>query len=132
MPGIDLHTHSSVSDGTETPGQLIAAAVDAGLDVVALTDHDSTAGWDEAFAAARGTGLTVVPGIGLVEGAVDVHAAQWGNLSRLLAVVEAGLAPHGLALDECTTLEVGPDRVTGAGRVWRVSPALHVTRSSVH
>jgi predicted metal-dependent phosphoesterase TrpH len=65
MPGIDLHTHSSVSDGTETPAQLVAAAVEAGLDVVALTDHDSTAGWDEAFAAARGTGLTVVPGIEL-------------------------------------------------------------------
>ncbi|CAN5343038.1 PHP domain-containing protein [soil metagenome] len=65
MPGIDLHTHSSVSDGTETPAELIAAAVAADLDVVAITDHDSTAGWDSAFAAARGTGLTVVPGLEL-------------------------------------------------------------------
>jgi predicted metal-dependent phosphoesterase TrpH len=65
MPGIDLHTHSSVSDGTESPAELVAAAVDAGLDVVALTDHDSTAGWDSAFEAARGTGLTVLPGIEL-------------------------------------------------------------------
>ena len=66
--------------------------------------------------------VTVVDGIGLVSGAVDVHASQWGNLSRLVAAVEAGLAPHGVAIDECTTL--GPGRqVVGAGRVWRVSPA---------
>lgn len=64
MPGpIDLHTHSSVSDGTETPAQLIRAAVAAGLGTVALTDHDSTAGWQEAFAAASGTGITVIPGM---------------------------------------------------------------------
>lgn len=66
MPGpIDLHTHSSVSDGTETPAQLVRAAVAAGLGTVALTDHDSTAGWQEAFAAADGTGITVVPGMEL-------------------------------------------------------------------
>ena len=65
MPGIDLHTHSRVSDGTETPAELIAAAVAADLDVVAITDHDSTDGWQSAFDAARGTGLTVVPGLEL-------------------------------------------------------------------
>jgi len=64
MPGpIDLHTHSSVSDGTETPAQLIRAAVAAGLGAVALTDHDSTAGWQEARSAASGTGLTLIPGM---------------------------------------------------------------------
>lgn len=62
---IDLHTHSRVSDGTQTPAELMAAAVDAGLGTVAITDHDSTAGWAEAFAAAEGSGLTVVPGIEL-------------------------------------------------------------------
>ncbi|MFC5501028.1 PHP domain-containing protein [Lysinimonas soli] len=62
---IDLHAHSSVSDGTETPAQLIGAAVLAGLDVIAITDHDSTAGWVEAFDAARGTGITVLPGLEL-------------------------------------------------------------------
>ncbi|MBN9606449.1 MAG: PHP domain-containing protein [Actinomycetales bacterium] len=65
MPGIDLHAHTSVSDGTETPAELVAAAVEAGLDVVAITDHDSTAGWAAAEEAARGTGLTVLPGIEL-------------------------------------------------------------------
>ena len=61
---IDLHTHSSVSDGTDTPAELLAAASAAGLDVVALTDHDTTAGWGPAEAA-RPAGLTVVPGMEL-------------------------------------------------------------------
>jgi len=75
-PGaIDLHTHSSVSDGTETPAQLIRAAVASGLGTVALTDHDSTAGWHEAFGAASGTGLTVIPGMELSTnyGPASVH-----------------------------------------------------------
>jgi len=72
---IDLHTHSSVSDGTETPTQLVRAAVEAGLSAVALTDHDSTAGWEEAATAARGTGLTVIPGMELSTnfGPASVH-----------------------------------------------------------
>jgi hypothetical protein len=61
---IDLHTHSSVSDGTDSPAVLVGAAHAAGLDVVALTDHDTTAGW-AAAAAARPPGLTVVPGLEL-------------------------------------------------------------------
>ncbi|MBX3078359.1 MAG: PHP domain-containing protein [Salinibacterium sp.] len=66
MPGpIDLHTHSSVSDGTETPAELMRAAVAAGLGTVAITDHDSTAGWQDAFDAAAGTGLRVIPGMEL-------------------------------------------------------------------
>jgi predicted metal-dependent phosphoesterase TrpH len=59
---IDLHTHSTASDGTDRPGDLIRAAAAAQLDVVAITDHDTTAGWDEAIAA-RPEGLTVVPGV---------------------------------------------------------------------
>jgi predicted metal-dependent phosphoesterase TrpH len=58
---IDLHTHSTVSDGTDTPAELVLAAADAGLDVVALTDHDTTAGWAAATAALP-PGLTLVPG----------------------------------------------------------------------
>jgi len=66
MPGaIDLHVHSSVSDGTETPDVLARVAADEGLAAIALTDHDTTAGWAAAFAGARGTGLTVIPGIEL-------------------------------------------------------------------
>jgi predicted metal-dependent phosphoesterase TrpH len=72
---IDLHTHSSVSDGTESPAELVGAAVAAGLGTVALTDHDSTSGWQEAFDAAAGTGITVIPGMELSTnfGPASVH-----------------------------------------------------------
>lgn len=59
---IDLHTHSSASDGTDSPAALVATAAAAGLDVVALTDHDTTAGWALAEQA-RPPGLTLVPGM---------------------------------------------------------------------
>ncbi|MEU6738281.1 PHP domain-containing protein [Streptosporangium sandarakinum] len=58
---IDLHTHSTASDGTDSPAELMAEAAAAGLDVVAITDHDTTAGWDAA-AAALPAGLTLVRG----------------------------------------------------------------------
>src|SRR3954471_17757235 len=61
---IDLHTHSSVSDGTEPPAMLLKTAQEAGLDVIGLTDHDTTDGWPLAEAA-RPPGLTVVPGMEL-------------------------------------------------------------------
>lgn len=60
---IDLHAHSNVSDGTQPPAEVIASAAEAGLDVVALTDHDSTDGWAEAAAAARQLGVALVPGM---------------------------------------------------------------------
>lgn len=58
---IDLHTHSTCSDGTETPAELMASAARARLDVVALTDHDTTAGWELAEQAMQ-------PGLALVRG----------------------------------------------------------------
>ncbi|WP_084129301.1 PHP domain-containing protein [Demequina sp. NBRC 110055] len=60
---IDLHTHSTVSDGTGSPAQVMREAAEAGIDVVALTDHDSIGGWDEAHAAAADAGVAFVPGI---------------------------------------------------------------------
>ena len=62
-PVIDLHAHSTVSDGTETPAELVAAAAAAAVDVLAITDHDTVAGWDEAAEAARVHGVTLVRGI---------------------------------------------------------------------
>lgn len=58
---IDLHCHSTASDGTDTPAELVRNAAAAGLDVVALTDHDTTRGYAEAIAALP-EGLTLVTG----------------------------------------------------------------------
>ncbi len=62
---IDLHTHSTVSDGTGTPAEVMAEAAAAGLTTVALTDHDGTGGWAEAAEAAVAHGLTLVRGVEL-------------------------------------------------------------------
>jgi hypothetical protein len=58
---IDLHTHSTASDGTLTPAELVEAGAAAGLDVMAITDHDTTGGWAAAVAA-RPAGLGLVRG----------------------------------------------------------------------
>ena len=62
---IDLHTHSNCSDGSLTPAELVARAAAAGVDVLALTDHDTTAGLDEARRAAAACGIRLVPGVEL-------------------------------------------------------------------
>ena len=85
---IDLHAHSSVSDGTESPAELVAAGVAAGLGVLAITDHDSTAGWVPAFEAAEGTGLTVLPGMEL---STQLQGASVHILAYLIDPAHPGL-----------------------------------------
>ncbi len=63
MVKIDLHTHSTRSDGLDTPSQLVTNAAKAGINVLALTDHDTVSGWDEARAKALELGLGFIPGI---------------------------------------------------------------------
>src|SRR3954470_4399155 len=63
MPGVDMHTHSVRSDGTNTVAQNVALALDRGVAGIAITDHDTTAGLDEGVQAAAGTDLRIVPGI---------------------------------------------------------------------
>ena len=75
---IDLHTHSSASDGTEPAEVVVAQAARAGLDVVALTDHDTYAGWPAAVAAAA------EHGVGLVRG-TEVSCQRDGVSIHLLA-----------------------------------------------
>ncbi|GAB7078654.1 PHP domain-containing protein [Megalodesulfovibrio paquesii] len=72
---IDLHTHSSASDGSDTPAQLVQHAVAAGLTALALTDHDTMAGLEEARRAAAGTALEFVPGceLSVVHGPHTLH-----------------------------------------------------------
>ncbi|NQX15969.1 PHP domain-containing protein [Rathayibacter sp. VKM Ac-2857] len=87
--GYDLHTHSLVSDGTEPPEVLVRAAAAAGLDGVALTDHDTTRGWAAAIAAADEAGIDLLTGMELSSrvGWASVHV-----LAYLPDPDDAGLA----------------------------------------
>jgi predicted metal-dependent phosphoesterase TrpH len=78
---IDLHTHSTASDGTDAPARVVADAAAAGLDVVALTDHDTTAGWVEAERAAREHGIALVRG-------TEVSARASGISIHLLSYLQ--------------------------------------------
>lgn len=76
---IDLHAHTAASDGTDSPTGLLRSAVRAGLDVVAITDHDTVEGWEEAAAAAAGSGVALVRGAEIscsAEG-VSVHLLSY-------------------------------------------------------
>ena len=83
---IDLHTHSSASDGTEPSDVVVAQAARAGLDVVALTDHDTYAGWPAAAAAAREVGVDLVRG-------VEVSCSRRGVSVHLLGYLVDPEAP---------------------------------------
>ncbi len=75
MTGFDLHMHSTASDGAESPAALVDMAKDKGLLGMALTDHDTAAGCEEAMAEGRAIGLVVIPGIELSaeEDEKDIH-----------------------------------------------------------
>lgn len=74
----DLHAHTLASDGTDTPTQLVEKASAAGLDLIAITDHDTTSGWDEAASAAERNGIALLRGIEI--------SCQWRGISlHLLA-----------------------------------------------
>ena len=75
---IGLHTHSDRSDGTLAPAEVVRAAAAAGLDVLALTDHDTAAGWEEAAPAAAAEGLTLLPGM-------EISCSHAGRGLHLLA-----------------------------------------------
>lgn len=104
---IDLHTHSTVSDGTDTPAELVRAAARAGLDVVALTDHDAFDGLAEAEVAGAAAGVQVFPGM-------ELSCSRKGQSVHLLAY---GTDPRhpGLAAEM--------ERVRG-GRTARLLPVL--------
>ncbi len=116
---IDLHTHSSASDGTDSPADLVRAAHAAGLDVVALTDHDAMSGWAEASQAADEVGITLVPGLEISTALhhrgvhllaylpVPDHPPLVAALDRILAgrtartpAIVGALRRHGIAITE--------------------------------
>lgn len=91
---IDLHTHSTVSDGTQSPAEVVASAAEVGVDVLALTDHDSTGGWEDASQAARRLGVTLVPGleISCSRDGISVHLLSYlhdPDEPQLAAVLQA-------------------------------------------
>lgn len=74
MKYIDLHTHSNCSDGSMTPTELVAHAAERGLTAIALSDHDTVAGVDEAIEAGKRYGVEVVPAIEFsVQSATETH-----------------------------------------------------------
>ena len=132
-PVIDLHAHSAVSDGTETPTELVAAAAVAGVDVLAITDHDTVTGWDEAAAAAGDHGVALVRGIEiscawrhssihllgylpdagdrpLMEELARARDSRSTRLERMVALMAADGIP--LGYDEVLA-QVGPDATPG-------------------
>lgn len=138
-PRIDLHTHSTASDGTDTPSELVAAAHTAGVDVLAITDHDTTGGWAAAGAAlpsgmrlVRGAEFSCVSPTGRDERPVAVHllgylfdpthAAIVAEQSRLrdervtrLKRITERMAEDGFPVDVESVFSLVPDG-TSAGR----------------
>ena len=124
----DLHVHSTASDGTVSPRDLVALALERELDVLAIADHDSVEGLPEAFDGAAGTPLTIVPAVELsaVSGSADVHILAYfvdpadpnlaAELTRLrdarhhraVAMVEAlSRAGYRVSLDDVLALSDG-------------------------
>ena len=94
MPSIyDLHSHSTAADGTMTPAELVLRARDAGVRMLALTDHDTTEGLEAATAAARTAGVGLVPGveISVTWGGQTVHIVGL-HVDYREPVLQAGLA----------------------------------------
>lgn len=90
---IDLHTHSTASDGSYTPAELISRASEAGITQLALTDHDTVSGLAEARSASIEQGISLIPGIEL--------SARWGT--QTLHIVGLGIDPSGDSLRKAIT-----------------------------
>lgn len=135
---IDLHTHTTASDGRCTPEELVARAAAAGVTILGLTDHDTVAGCAAAAQECVRVRMRFVPGIeitAVVDGA-DVHVLGYfvdttsGVLEAFLAAQRqyriervremiARLVPHGIALDAEAILRPGvTDTGKAAGRPW--------------
>lgn len=89
----DLHTHSTASDGTLAPAELVRRAAEAGVDVLALTDHDETCGLAEAATAARRYGIGFVPGaeISVTWNGMTIHIVGL-HIRADAPALQAGLA----------------------------------------
>jgi predicted metal-dependent phosphoesterase TrpH len=134
----DFHLHSTASDGVQTPSWVIGTAFTRGVQVLALSDHDTTAGLDEAAAAAKEAGLRLIPGLELRtevgKAVVHLHAdgfvrssmplqdfLQWqrdGRIGRTRRIVEI-LAEQGMPLDVARVFEIAGEATVGRPHVAR-------------
>lgn len=95
----DLHTHSTASDGQYTPSELVRLARDWGIDALALTDHDTLDGLEEAAQAGKALGVRVIPG-------VELGAKEY----RSLHILGYRFSPQAKGLRQlCTQLKQGRD-----------------------
>ncbi len=147
---IDLHTHTTASDGRCAPAELVSRAAAAGVTVLSVTDHDTVAGHQAAAAAAVAAGVELVPGIeitAVVDGAdvhvlgyfIDVHSPRLlaflaeqrrRRIDRVRQIIDR-LASHAVVLDSDAILQPGlDDPGIAVGRPW-IARALvaggHVT-----
>jgi 3',5'-nucleoside bisphosphate phosphatase len=144
---IDLHTHTTASDGRCAPAELVARAAAAGVDVLSVTDHDTTAATGAAAAACASNGIEFVPGIeitAVVDGR-DVHVLGYfidpdstplalflgeqrrRRMERVRQIIDR-LNATGVVLDADAVLQPGRDDPTkAAGRPW-VARALVAAR----
>lgn len=134
MERIDLHTHSHHSDGTQSVYALVREAAQEGLTAIALTDHDTTDGWDEAREAAGMDGIAVIPGIEVTcqRGEVSVHILAYlvnpsptTRLARMIAstrdardmrarrIVERLSADYPITWEDVAAQVAGEDTVVG-------------------
>lgn len=135
---IDLHTHTTASDGRCTPTELVSRAARAGVTVLSITDHDTVGGYPAGAAASTAAGIELVPGIevtAVVDGA-DVHVLGYfidlssprllaflrdqrlRRIERIREIVDR-LAAHGIALDADAIVQPGLDNpATAIGRPW--------------
>ncbi|WP_244929491.1 PHP domain-containing protein [Nocardioides sp. W7] len=139
---IDLHTHSRASDGTQTPRELVHAAAAAGLDVLAITDHDTSAGWAEAAEAADECGIELVRGmeISTKHGRRGVHLLAYlpdptyaPLLDELSSVLDGRRARVPMMLDRLRALgiDIGADDVRRAARGTAATGRPHVADALV-
>ena len=109
---IDLHTHSTVSDGSDTPEEVVALAVKAGLSALALTDHDRQDGIAAARKKAAETGIELVAG-------AEISCNHSGTMHMLVYFLEPGEGPSKMSC--CAFRLPGTTATTSSSPAWRTS-----------
>jgi predicted metal-dependent phosphoesterase TrpH len=135
---IDLHTHTTASDGRCTPAELVTRAAAAGVTILSITDHDTVAGYRPGMAAAATDGVELVPGIEITAALedtdvhvlgyfIDVHSPRLlaflaeqrrQRIDRVRQIIDR-LAAHGVVLDGDAIIQPGlADPAIAVGRPW--------------